>query len=148
MNLTTLKRNNRINPKKRLGRGYGSGKGGHTVGRGQKGQKSRTGHKSTIMFEGGNVNLYRRMPKYRGWKNRVFDQKKYEPVNVGQLEIAFDDGKVVNLESLKEKKLVKSSTKLVKVLGMGELKKSLIIEGLILSETAKKKILAVKGEVK
>ena len=65
------KRNNRIMKGKRLGRGYGSGVGGHTVGRGTKGQKSRTGHKSLEFFEGGNVAFFRRMPKYRGFNQSM-----------------------------------------------------------------------------
>ena len=63
-------RKNRIKKAKRLGRGYGSGVGGHTVGRGTKGQKSRSGHKSLQFFEGGNVPFFRRMPKYKGFNNK------------------------------------------------------------------------------
>ncbi|NCA93169.1 hypothetical protein EOM82_08040, partial [bacterium] len=62
---------------KRIGRGYGSGVGGHTVGRGAKGQKSRSGHKSLVMFEGGNVPFYKRMPKYKGFNaaNKIMGKK-------------------------------------------------------------------------
>jgi len=61
-------RKNRKKNSKRLGRGYGSGVGGHTSTRGSKGQKSRSGHKSLVFFEGGNVPFFRRMPKFAGFK--------------------------------------------------------------------------------
>ena len=62
------KRNNRKEKAKRIGRGYGTGVGGHTVGRGMKGQKSRSGHKSLVGFEGGQTPFFRRMPKFMGFK--------------------------------------------------------------------------------
>jgi len=146
--LNNLKRNNRIKSKKRLGRGYGSGKGGHTVGRGQKGQKSRAGHKSLIMFEGGNVPFFRRMPKYRGQKNKVLNNEEFEVVNVSALDKAFKSGEIVNKQSLAEKKLIKKGSKLVKILGSGELTKKLTVQGIKLSSSAKEKVLASKGIIK
>ena len=99
------RRNNRTMKSKRLGRGYGSGVGGHTVGRGAKGQKSRSGHKSLISFEGGNVPFFRRMPKYKG-----FNQSRkieVEAVNVDVLEKNFKDGEEVSVEALKDKGILK-----------------------------------------
>lgn len=144
--LDSIKRTNRVRAGKRVGRGYGSGKGGHYSGRGGKGQKSRAGHKSTLFFEGGNVPLFRRLPKYRGQKNTM--KIEAAPVNVGQLEKEFAAGDVVSLEVLRAKKLVRKNVKAAKILGFGELTKKLSIEGLPVSESAKAKIVAAKGTVK
>lgn len=139
------KRINRKYSAKRLGRGYGSGVGGHTVGRGTKGQKSRSGHKSTVFFEGGNRPFYSRIPKYKGFKSRA---DKFHPVNLNIIEDEFKAGELVNLESLKEKGLVKKRTKLVKILGFGELTKKITFEGLKISETAVAKIEKAGGSIK
>lgn len=144
--LSTLKRTNRTYAGKRVGRGYGSGKGGHYSGRGGKGQTARTGHKSTLFFEGGNVPLFRRLPKYRGQANNM--KVVASAVNVSQLEKIFANGDVVTLEVLREKNLIRKNVKAAKILGVGELTKKLSIEGLSVSESAKKKILACKGSVK
>lgn len=140
------KRKNRKMASKRIGRGYGSGTGGHTVGRGTKGQKSRTGHKSTVFFEGGNVPFFRRIPKYRGFNkpNKVH----YEPINLSTLEKFFKATEEVNLESLRTKGLIRKRTTHVKILGSGEVSKKLKINGLPLSETARDKVLAAGGSVK
>lgn len=140
------KRKKRIMKAKRLGRGYGSGSGGHTVGRGTKGQKSRAGHKSMLFFEGGNVPFFRRMPKYKGF-NRKF-KVETQAVNLATLEKEFKDGDTVNLEVLLKKGIVKKNSKAVKILGKGELKKKLKIEGLGSSESAKEKIVKAGGEIK
>lgn len=148
MILQNIKRTNRVKSGKRVGRGYGSGKGGHTSGRGQKGQKSRSGHKSTIMFEGGNVPLFRRLPKYRGQKNAsVRTKPEIQVVNLAQLEKLFDNGSEVSLDSLKKVNLIKSDAKFVKILGVGDLTKKLEIKGIPLSESAKSKIKAAKGSI-
>ncbi len=139
------KRINRKYSAKRLGRGYGSGVGGHTVGRGTKGQKSRSGHKSTVFFEGGNRPFYSRIPKYKGFKSRA---DKFHPVNLNIIEDEFKAGELVNLETLKEKGLVKKRTKLVKILGFGELTKKITFEGLKISETAVAKIEKAGGSIK
>ncbi|MCK9368717.1 50S ribosomal protein L15 [Candidatus Dojkabacteria bacterium] len=133
-------------PGKRIGRGYGSGVGGHTVGRGTKGQKSRSGHKSTVFFEGGNRPLFSRLPKFPGFKpvNKI----EWAAVNVSVLEDEFKAGDKVTIESLKEIGLVRKRVNNVKILGSGELKKKLNIIGLHLSETAKEKVLAAGGSVK
>ena len=140
------KRNNRIMKGKRLGRGYGSGVGGHTVGRGTKGQKSRTGHKSLIFFEGGNVAFFRRMPKYKGFNQ----SRKIENsvVNLGTLGKNFKAGETVSVDSLMEKGIIKKNTKNVKILAKGELKIKLIVDGIELSSSAKTKIEKAGGTIK
>jgi len=143
---TVPKRKNRTMPKQKIGRGYGTGKGGHTSTRGMKGQKSRSGHKSMAFFEGGNTPFHRRMPKYPGFKN--INRKEYQPVNVSVLEDNFKAGDIVTIDNLREKSLIRKNTTLVKILGQGELTKKLIIKGLATSETAKEKIEAAKGLVK
>ena len=140
------KRKNRVMPKKRVGRGYGSTKGGHTVGRGVKGQNSRSGHKSMVMFEGGNTPFFRRMPKYRGF-NKPY-RIENQVINVHTIEEYFNDGDTVSLDTLREKGLIKKSKENVKVLGLGSIKKKVVVEGLLVSESAKKKILDAKGQVK
>ncbi|HHX99742.1 TPA: 50S ribosomal protein L15 [Candidatus Dojkabacteria bacterium] len=140
------KRKKRIMKAKKLGRGYGSGKGGHTVGRGTKGQTSRAGHKSMLYFEGGNVPFFRRMPKYKGF-NRKF-KVDAQAVNLATLEKEFKDGDLVNLEVLLKKGIVKKNSKAVKILGKGEIKKKLKIDGLEISSSAKEKIEKVGGEIK
>ncbi len=147
MNLHSLpKRNNRVRPKRRVGRGYGSTSGGHTAGRGQKGQKSRSGHKSMVMFEGGNVPFFRRMPKYRGFKN--VNKVVYQPINVDILEENFNEDEIVSIDTLREKGLIRKGTKAVKILGLGELNKKLVIQDLKLSESAREKVLSAKGQIK
>lgn len=132
-------------PSKRLGRGYGSGVGGHTVGRGQKGQKSRSGHKSTIFFEGGNRPFFSRVPKFPGFKKK---SEEYAAVNVNSLNDSFNEGETVNLDSLKEKGLIRKKINLVKILGNGEITKKLNIVGLPVSASAKEKLARAGGSVK
>ena len=147
MELETLqRRKNRTMKSKRLGRGYGSGVGGHTVGRGMKGQKSRSGHKSLQFFEGGNVPFFRRMPKYRGFNAKF--KVVNSVVSIDSLSKAYEEGETVNLSTLKEKKLVKQSANSVKILGQGKLDKKLTIENLQVSSSAKEKIEKAGGEVK
>ena len=140
------KRKNRKKKGKRLGRGYGSGVGGHTVGRGTKGQKSRTGHKSLVAFEGGNVPFYKRMPKYKGFKS--ISKINTQVINVDTLAENFRKGAKVNAEVLKEKGLVRKNAKNIKILGRGEIEKNLIIEDLKVSPTALEKIEKAGGSVK
>lgn len=143
-NLPTRK--NRTKPAKRLGRGYGSGTGGHTVGRGMKGQKSRSGHKSMVFFEGGNRPFLSRVPKYPGFK-RIAKQE-YAAVNVQTLEELFEAGQEVTIEALKEKGIVRKRVNKVKILGEGEISKKLKIVNLPLSEQAKEKVLSAGGSIK
>lgn len=131
-------------PKTRIGRGMGSGKGWHTVGRGTKGQKSRSGHKSLVMFEGGNVPFFRRIPKYKGFKK---DKVVHEALNVSQISEIFANGEIVSLETLKEKGVISKRAEAVKILGHGEIDKKLTIEKLPVSETARNKVIAAGGAI-
>ncbi len=140
------KRNKRVMKAKRIGRGYGSGVGGHTVGRGQKGQKSRSGHKSLVAFEGGNVPLFRRMPKYKGFKSTSTIDTQV--VNVDILAKNFKEGATITADILKETGLVRKSAGNIKVLAKGEVTKKFIIEGLKMSPSAKEKIEKAGGSVK
>jgi len=140
------KRKNRVMPGKRIGRGYGSGVGGHTVGRGTKGQKSRAGHKSTKFFEGGNVPFFRRMPKYKGFNQS--QKVEAQAVNLEVLDKEFKDGDLVNLESLVSKGIARKNSKVVKILGKGEITKKLKVEGLKISESAIEKIKKAGGSIK
>ncbi len=138
-------RKNRIKSKVRAGRGYAARRGGHVAGRGMKGQKSRSGHKSMVMFEGGNVPFYRRMPKFRGFKRP--QKVEYIAVNVNVLETLFDDGDSVTLDALRKTGRIPTRTEYVKILGYGELTKKLTIQGIPVSGTARDKILAAGGSV-
>ncbi len=127
--------------RKRKGRGPGSG-AGKTAGRGTKGQRSRSGFSRRMGFEGGQMPLYRRLPK-KGFTNALF-KVEYEIVNTGQLEL-FDEGTTVDLEALKTHGLVKKNTKRVKILGKGTLGKSLVIKADKFSATARRMIEEVGG---
>lgn len=140
------KRTNRTYKRKRIGRGYGSKVGGHTVGRGTKGQLSRTGHKSMQFFEGGQLPFYKKVPKYRGFKKS--DKLNVQAVNVSVLDVEYKDGDVVSFKSLADKGLIKKNVDDIKILGNGELSKKITVEGLSVSESAKKKILDKKGSIK
>ncbi|MCR5846202.1 MAG: 50S ribosomal protein L15 [bacterium] len=130
--------------RKRVGRGPGSGHG-KTAGRGMNGQKSRSGGGKRAGFEGGQTPLARRLPKLPGFRN--INRVEYAPVNVGRLEQKFEDGDVVNAETLVEKGIIKNTRTLVKVLGDGELTKSLTVNVDKVSESAAKKIEAAGGKV-
>lgn len=147
MNHEVIRRTARVRGKGRLGRGYGSGHGGHTSTRGQKGQLSRTGHKSSENFAGGNVPYYRRFPKYRGAENNLLKKEKPFGVNLSTLDSVFSEGASITLDELKSKKLVRNTVTKVKVLGKGKITKSLNIKGLAISESVKKKILESKGTI-
>jgi large subunit ribosomal protein L15 len=118
--------------KKRVGRGPGSGHG-KTAGRGEKGQKSRSGFSRQIGFEGGQMPLHRRLPK-RGFTN-IF-KKEYAVVNVSDLE-RFDNGATVDEAALRSAGLVKGRNDGVKILGDGELSKKLNVSATKFSKTAK-----------
>ena len=126
---------------KRLGRGVGSGLG-KTSGKGHKGAKARSGGGKRPGFEGGQMPLYRRIPK-KGFTN-IF-RMEYAEVNVGQLEV-FNDGVVVNAELLKAAGIIKKTMDGVKILGNGELTKKLTVEAAKFTESAKEKIEAVGGK--
>ena len=110
--------------KKRVGRGSGSGLG-KTSGRGQKGQKARSGGSINPVFEGGQLPLYRRIPK-RGFKNAKF-RTVYATINVEDLNV-FEDGTVVTPALLKDTGLLKKQLDGVKVLGNGKLEKKITIQ--------------------
>jgi len=129
---------------KRIGRGEGSGKGG-TATRGHKGQKSRSGYSRKIGFEGGQMPLQRRVPKF-GFKN--INRKEYQGVNLDTLQGLVDDGKIkdtVSLEVLIENGLV-GKNDLVKILGRGELKAKLNISVHKFTASAKAAIEKAGGE--
>jgi large subunit ribosomal protein L15 len=129
--------------RKRVGRGIGSGVG-KTCGRGHKGQKSRSGVSITLR-EGGQMPLYRRLPK-RGFSNFKFE-RRYEIVNVSQLE-RFEEGAAVGLEQLSEAGLIDSAEAKVKILGDGELTKKLKVAAHKFSKSAEQKIVASGGTTK
>ena len=129
---------------KRVGRGQGSGKGG-TSTRGHKGAKSRSGFSTKIGFEGGQMPLQRRVPKF-GFKN--FNRKEYTGINLGKLQELVDKGVVtdtVNLDILVENRLAKK-TDLVKILGGGELKAKLKISVHKFTASAKEAVEKLGGE--
>ena len=126
----------------RKGRGPGSGNG-KTAGKGHKGQNARSGGGVRIGFEGGQLPLYRKLPK-RGFKNYFATQ--YAIVNVSDLDKRFNDGDTVNLETLMAAGLIKKSLDGLKVLGNGEITKKLTVEAAIFSASAKEKIEAVGGK--
>lgn len=125
----------------RRGRGPGSGNG-KTGGRGHKGQNARSGGGVRPGFEGGQLPLYRKLPK-RGFHN-IF-AKKYAVVNVSALE-AFDNGAEINIDTLIEKKIVRNKYDGLKVLGNGQLTKKLTVNAAIFSASAKEKIEAAGGK--
>ena len=126
----------------RKGRGPGSGNG-KTAGKGHKGQNARSGGGVRPGFEGGQLPLYRKIPK-RGFHNRF--AKSYAVVNVGTLNDRFSDGDVVNFESLREKGVLSKKLDGIKVLGSGDLGKKLTVEAKVCSATAKEKIEAAGGK--
>ena len=126
---------------KRLGRGVGSGLG-KTSGKGHKGAKARSGGGKRHGFEGGQMPLYRRVPK-KGFTN-IF-RTEYATVNVGQLEV-YDNGTVVTAAMLKEAKIIRKTLDGVKVLGNGELTKKLTVEAAKFTASAKEKIEALGGK--
>ena len=127
--------------RKRIGRGAGSGQG-KTAGKGHKGQKARAGRGMRAGFEGGQMPLQRRLPK-RGFNN-IF-RKEIVAVNVADLEARFENGAVVDVESLKQVGLVKNSFDGIKILGNGELTKKLTVKADAFSESAQQKIEAAGG---
>lgn len=136
---------------KRIGRG---GKRGTFSGRGSKGQNAR-GARLGADFRGGNPPIWKLFPKKRGsnkkteTKHRTFKLKGLKPnvVNLGVLNSVFGNNDLVNIETLREKGLITSANKFVKILGDGNLSKSLKISGLKVSRSASEKILKANGEI-
>ncbi len=123
----------------RRGRGHGSGNG-KTAGKGHKGQKARSGA-PRIGFEGGQMPLYRRLPK-RGFTNR--NSKDIVAINISELE-RFRSGSTVTIEKMVESGLIKNTRDGVKILGNGEITKKLTVKANAFSASAKEKIEAVGG---
>jgi len=133
--------------RKRVGRGEGSGHGGQAT-RGMNGQRSRSGSKKRAWFEGGQMPLQRRIPKF-GFTN-IFKQT-YQVVNLNALQRVADEkkiDKVINIEELKNLGLISSLKKPVKILGKGELKIKINLEVNAISQSAKEKIESAGGSIK
>lgn len=130
--------------RKRVGRGNASGMGGES-GRGHKGQKSRTGYSRRSGFEGGQTPLYRRLPKKRGLGNSG-SGFQYAVINLATLDSIFAEGDSVTLEILVEKGLAKPLDGL-KILGTGELTKSLVIKANAASKSALEKLKKVNASI-
>lgn len=124
----------------RRGRGHGSGNG-KTAGKGHKGQKARSGA-PRIGFEGGQMPLYRRLPK-RGFLNR--NTKEIIAINISALEV-FESGSTVSVDTLIEAGIIKNPKDGVKILGNGELTKSLTVQANAFSASAKEKIESLGGK--
>jgi len=139
-NIPTIK--GATHPTKRLGRGEGNGRG-KTCGQGHKGQKARSGGGIRIGFEGGQMPLYRKLPR-RGFNNKNF-KVSYQLVNVDQLEKL--EGDIVNREALIKAGLIRDNRQGVKLLGDGELSKAFTVNVCKVSATAKSKIEAAGGKV-
>ena len=126
---------------KRKGRGHGSGNG-KTAGRGHKGQKARSGGGVRIGFEGGQMPIYRRLPK-RGFTN-IF-AKQYAEVNVSDLN-KFENGAVVDMAALKDAGIIKKTLDGVKVLGNGDVNVKVTVKAAKFTQAAKEKIEAAGGK--
>lgn len=144
MKLHELKPNpGSVKERKRLGRGTASGLG-KTSGKGQKGQNSRSGGGVRPGFEGGQMPLYRRLPK-RGFTNIFATQ--YAEINVEVLNEMFEDGAIITPDLLKETGILKRQLDGVKVLGNGEITKKLTVKANKFSKSAVEKIEAAGGKV-
>ena len=143
MDLSTLKpaEGSKHSANFRVGRGHGSGNG-KTAGKGHKGQKARSGGKIRVGFEGGQMPLYRRLPK-RGFT--CINSKKIIGINVSELE-RFEADSVVTIDTLKEAGLVKNAFDGVKILGNGDLSKKLTVQVNAFSKGAVAKIEAAGGK--
>jgi len=128
--------------RKRIGRGPGSGSG-KTAGKGHKGQKSRSGYSQKIGFEGGQMPLYRRLPK-RGFRN-IF-AKKYAIVNVQDLN-CFEEGTTVTPVMVQEQGLIKKIHSGLRILGQGKLEKKLTVQAHHFTQSARQKIEEVGGSI-
>ena len=123
--------------KKRVGRGYGSGLGGHESGRGTKGQNSRSGGGTRLGYEGGQTPIWMRFPK-RGFKN--YTRVEYGCVNVDTLNSLFEANEQITPERLRDDGLVKGKTTQVKILGRGDLTKPLVVRAHRFAAEAVRKI--------
>jgi len=133
----------KLRQKKRVGRGIGSGHG-KTSSRGHKGQWASAGAKKpAMMFEGGQMQLFRRIPK-RGFSHATWD-RKYHVVNVSDLDVHFKDGDTVDAAALEKVGLAKGPADGVRILGNGELKKKLTVRANHFSKSAREKVVGAGG---
>ena len=139
MNLNSISSEGTSKNRKRVGRGIGSGTG-KTAGRGHKGQKSRTGGNIRPGFEGGQMPLQMRLPKF-GFSSRV--NNNFKEVNVKNIE----GMTVVNLETLKENKIISKSVKKVKIFGDTNIKSKVTVEGINVTKGAKESIEKAGGKI-
>ena len=139
MNLNSISNEGTSKKRKRVGRGIGSGTG-KTSGRGHKGQKSRSGGNIRLGFEGGQMPLQMRLPKF-GFSSRV--NNNFKEVNIKNIE----GMKIVNLDTLKESKIISKSIKKVKIFGDTPIKSKVTIEGITVTKGAKASIEKAGGKV-
>jgi large subunit ribosomal protein L15 len=132
-----------VRKRKRVGRGPASGQGG-TAGKGHKGHQARAGGGKAKAFEGGQMSLTRRIPKF-GFKNPF--RVEYRAVNVGMLDRIFADGATVDVDALIEHGVLSKRTERIKLLATGELKKKLEIRVDAVSQAARQKVEAAGGRV-
>ena len=153
MQIHEIKKPKHLKKAKRIGRG---GKRGTFSGKGSKGQKARSGVHPGADFRGGNQPLWKSFPKKRGStkkveiKHRSFSVRgvKPAPINLEVIAKSFSENEAVNRASLREKNLIGSNDKKVKILGTGDLDKKLVFEGLLFSQSARDKVLKAGGEIK
>ncbi|MCP3941910.1 MAG: 50S ribosomal protein L15 [Desulfobacteraceae bacterium] len=129
--------------RKRVGRGPGSGMG-KTSTRGHKGLKARSGGNVRPGFEGGQMPIYRRLPK-RGFTN-IF-KTKYAVLNIEDLEDRFEDGTTIDMDILRQVGLVKGKVDGAKLLGNGDTQKKFVLKNIVVSKTAKEKIVSAGGSI-
>lgn len=131
---------------KRIGRGQGTGTGGHTVGKGHNGQRSRSGFKEKFWFEGGQMPLQRRVPKW-GFKNPF--RKEYVAVNTGTIQLFVEHGKLqekITVEDLRSAGLA-GKNDLIKLLGDGDIEEAIEIQVHNASDSAQKKVEEAGGSI-
>lgn len=131
-------------PKKRVGRGYGSGKGGHTSGRGTKGQRARKSGQAPAWFEGGQLPMIKRLPMQRG-KDRFNVLVPTAAVSLSDLEKM--KAEVVTLDALKLEKVIHSRFQRAKVIANGKIERKVIVRGLPVSAGAAKQIEQAGGSI-
>lgn len=129
---------------KRVGRGYGSGKGGHNSTKGQKGQKSRGGAKIPLWFEGGQLPLIKRLPMLRG-KGRLNVVRPTAEITLSEIENMKAD--TITLDTLKLEKVISPSFKKAKIIASGTLNRKVTVEGIRVTKSAAKAIEAAGGSI-
>jgi len=143
--LTNLEKTKVYRSAKRRGRGYGSGRGGHTTGTGQKGQGTRAGRKLPVWFEGGQNPLVRRLPQQKGFKSTRLSP---EVINLSQIAERYAAGETVSPQTLLDKGLLARLPQAgVKILGRGELQLALHFRGVALSGSARDKATQAGGKI-